>query len=173
MTKVTLRKKSISKGRHTLYLDYYPPIPNIETGKSTRREFLKLYIYDKPKGELERIHNKETIQLGETIQARRQLMIQTQNYGFLASKGQNSCFIEYFRNMTAKRKGTNNGNWQSALAYLEKFSGGTIRMVDVTEKWCNDFKDYLQNTKSKRSNNQPLSQNSTVSYFNKLKAALK
>ena len=60
MTKVTLRSKEISKNREALYLDFYPPIPNPETGKPTRREFLKLHIYQKPKTAIETtpfIHN--------------------------------------------------------------------------------------------------------------------
>lgn len=46
MTKVTLRMKPITGGRQTLYLDYYPPIPHPVTGKTTRREFLGLFIND-------------------------------------------------------------------------------------------------------------------------------
>ena len=47
--KVTLRDKPISKGRKSLYLDFYPPISHPETGKPTRREFLGLYTFEKPK----------------------------------------------------------------------------------------------------------------------------
>ncbi len=43
--KVTLRKKFISKGRQSLYLDFYPAIPHPETGKSTRRQFLNMYLF--------------------------------------------------------------------------------------------------------------------------------
>ena len=48
-TKVTLRQKKISKGRQSLYLDFYPAIPHPETGEPTRREFLGLYIFDSTK----------------------------------------------------------------------------------------------------------------------------
>jgi hypothetical protein len=44
-TKVTLRKKGISKGRKSLYLDFYPPILHPKTGEPTRREFLGMYIF--------------------------------------------------------------------------------------------------------------------------------
>ena len=44
ITKVTLRQKNISKGRKSLYLDFYPPIPHPKTGKPTRREFLGLNV---------------------------------------------------------------------------------------------------------------------------------
>jgi len=43
--KVTLRQKQISKGRYSLYLDFYPAIKNNETGKLTRREFLGMYVF--------------------------------------------------------------------------------------------------------------------------------
>lgn len=42
-TNVTLRKKVVSNGRLSLYLDFYPPIVNPETNLYTRGEFLKLY----------------------------------------------------------------------------------------------------------------------------------
>jgi len=42
--KVTLREKKLTNGKISLYLDFYPGIPNPITGKETRRDFLKLYI---------------------------------------------------------------------------------------------------------------------------------
>lgn len=42
--KVTLRQKLISKGRNSLYLDFYPPIKLTGSDKETRREFLNLSI---------------------------------------------------------------------------------------------------------------------------------
>ena len=47
MSKVTIRRKAISKARHTIYLDHYPPIYNPYTGKLQRTEYLKL-LPDKP-----------------------------------------------------------------------------------------------------------------------------
>jgi hypothetical protein len=55
--KVTLREKQLANGRNRLYLDFYPPITNPDTGKQTRREFLKLYTIDKPKNEFDKQHN--------------------------------------------------------------------------------------------------------------------
>lgn len=43
--KVTLRQKPISKGRQSLYLDFYPPIVNPDTNRLTRRYFLDLYLF--------------------------------------------------------------------------------------------------------------------------------
>ena len=69
-----------------MYLDFYPPIPHPETRKLTRREHLKLYIYERPKTETEKDHNKETKILGESIRSQRQLDVQSGYYGFLTAR---------------------------------------------------------------------------------------
>ena len=71
-TKVSLRQKKISKGRKSLYLDFYPPIPHPETGEPTRREFLGLYIYEKPKNPIEKQDNTETLKIGQSIKQKRE-----------------------------------------------------------------------------------------------------
>jgi integrase len=174
MTKVTLRKKGISGGRLTLYLDYYPAIPHPETGKETRREFLKLYVYEKPKSLLDKEHNKETTHLAETIRAQRQLSVQKGNYGFLSDHKQTTSFLVYFEKLAEKRKGSNSDNWKSAIQYFKGFTdGAVIRFKDLNEGICSDFRDYLLNAPSRKSNKVSLSQNSAQSYFNKFKATLK
>lgn len=44
--KVTLRTKPITQNRQALYLDFFPAVTDIHTGKPTRRMFLKKYIYN-------------------------------------------------------------------------------------------------------------------------------
>ena len=88
-TKVFLREKKITKGRSSLYLDFYPPLTNAKTGKSTRREFLGMYVKEKPRTPEERQTKKDTIILAETIKAKRQLAIQEGVYGF---DGNEKCF---------------------------------------------------------------------------------
>ena len=174
MTKVKLRMKSISANRKTLYLDYYPPILHPTTGKFTRREFLKLYINEKPKTETDRIHNKETVQLAEVIKAKRQLSLQRSNFGFLSNERTNTDFVNYFRSLAMKRSGSNSDNWLSALHHLEEFTKGrVVPFKNLNEFFCNDFKEYLLSAPSRKSKNFRLSQNSSLSYFNKLKASLK
>ncbi len=70
---VTLREKPIKDNQLSLYLDFYPPILNPETGKPTRREFLQLYVHsefdyevqhytdanDKPKERLSAVLDKQ------------------------------------------------------------------------------------------------------------------
>ncbi|MCD8405020.1 site-specific integrase [Tenacibaculum dicentrarchi] len=72
MTKVTLRQKPISKGRNSLYLDFYPPLVIAGTEKTTRREFLGLFLLiDKTafKKELQLIEDKELRNKGKLSKA--------------------------------------------------------------------------------------------------------
>ena len=70
--KVKLLQKKISGGRKTLYLDFYPAIISLKTGKETRREFLGLYIHEKPKNAIEKQYNAEQLKLAEAIRQQKE-----------------------------------------------------------------------------------------------------
>jgi len=178
--KVTLRNKPISKGRKSLYLDFYPPIPHPKTGKLTRREFLGLYTFEKPKTSTDKNHNSETQKIAESIRQKKEnILNKPEIYSQyekeqLKKKEQGEInFVEYFQKLAHKRKASNYDNWISALNYLEAFTNGNLKFADLNEMVLENFKDYLLSTKSKKSNKITLSKNSAVSYFNKVKATLK
>ncbi|MEP6465852.1 MAG: site-specific integrase [Parafilimonas sp.] len=171
MIKVKLRSKPITGNRQTLYLDFYPAIAHPETGKLTRRDFLGLYIIEKPKTPLDKIQNKETFALAENIRSKRQLEIQAGSFDFLKKKTNDVNFIEYFNTLSKKQKESNIDTWISAGKYLKKFAGEQMQSSKIDENFCNDFKDFLLNSKSKRNTN--LSQNSCHSYFARFRVALK
>jgi integrase len=178
--KVKLREKIISGNRQSLYLDFYPAIPHPKTGKPTRREFLGMYLFDKTKNPIDKQHNKETIQLAEQIRQKRENYLNKPEIytGYekeqlkIKERGEQN-FVAYFKSLADKRKASNHDNWLSAYNYLETFTKGNLKFIDLNEKFCTEFKDFLLNTKSKKSNKVSLSQNSAVSYFNKIKATLK
>ena len=179
ITKVSLREKKISKGRNSLYLDFYPPIPHPETGEPTRREFLRLYIFQKPKTPIDKQHNTETIRIAKSIRQKRENFLNKPEIYSQYEKEQlrlrelsELCFIEYFRKLTKKREGSNRLSWLSALNYLEVFTNGKLKIADLNQKLLEEFKDYLLTTKSNRSDKTTLSPNSAASYFSKVKAAL-
>ena len=179
-TKVSLRQKKISKGRKSLYLDFYPSISHPVTGEPTRREFLGLYIFEKPKTPIDKQHNTETLKIGESIRQKRENFLNKPEIYSQYEKEQlrlrelgELCFIEYFRELANKREGSNRSGWLSALNYLEVFTNGKLKIADLNQKFLEDFKEYLLTTKSNRSDKTTLSQNSAVSYFSKVKGALK
>lgn len=178
--KVTLRKKAISKNRQSLYLDFYPAIPHPETGKPTRREFLGMYLFDRPKTIFDKQHNKETLGLAEQIRQKQATLLNKPEIytGYekeqlkIKEQGEQN-FVAYFKSLADKREASNRSNWGSAYNYFETFTKGNLKFADLNEKVCNDFKEYLLTAKSNRSSKTTLAQNSAVSYFNKLKATLK
>lgn len=179
-TKVKLRQKDISKGRKTLYLDFYPAIKNPDTGKITRREFLKLYIFEKPKNPIDKQHNIDTLKIANSIRQKREnyynkpeIYSEFEKEQLRIKKLAEQDFVEYFRTLANKRKASNHDNWISALKYLEYFTGGKLKFGELNEKIINEFKEHLLTTKSNKSEKAKLSVNSAVSYFNKVKAALK
>lgn len=179
--KITLREKKISNGRKSLYLDFYPAIPHPDNpNKETRREFLKLYVYDKPKTPIQKQDKKQTLQLAEQIRQKRynelnkpEIYSEHEKEQLRVKELGERSFIEYFRKLMQKRKGSNQSNWRSALKYLESFTDGELKFKDINQTFADDFKEYLLTTKSHTRKNSNLSQNTAVSYFNKFKAALK
>ena len=201
--KVTLRQKPISKGRSSLYLDFYPAVLNIETGELTRREFLKMYVQDPikykkrtlPNGTVKQIpvysenpitnqsieqENSETLLIAEQIRLTRENYLKKpeiynefEKERIKIQEAGKQNFVDYFRKLAKKRKSSNYDNWNSALKYLEAFTNGTLIFADLNESVLEDFKEYLLTTKSTRSDKTTLLNNSAVSYFNKVKAALR
>ena len=173
MSKVTLRRKEIGKGRSSLFLDMYPPVVHPDTGILTRKHYLKIYLYNKPKTELERAHNRETIELAETIRARRQLEVQNRRFDFLSSRMLNGDFISFFEDQKAKRKTGNAENWRMSVNYFKSFAGEKLLFPQINETFCEEYADYLLSAPGIGRRGRKISKNTAVSYFAKFRATLK
>jgi hypothetical protein len=172
---VHLRKKQIANGKLSLYLDFYPPVKGAN-GKLTRREYLNKYVYEKPKNAEEKLHNRENLIIAEGIKNNREKEILNEQDGIFNTQNKKRDFLEFFEKLCEKRKESegNYGNWLSALQYLRAFTGGKCKMADLTEKFCENFKDYLLHTDRLNTvKGLRLSQNSALSYFNKFRCAVK
>jgi len=156
----------MTKGRRSLYLDFYPPIPHPETRKPTRREHLKLYIYEKPKTDLERNHNKETKILGETLRSRRQIEIQNGYYGFMTAHNSKKSFVAFFDDfIETKRLTTSKSNYENYVSigkYVKVFACEKCTFANIDEHFCQGFKDFLLRQ-------ERISGNTASSYFDKFK----
>lgn len=56
-TKVSLRRKAISQGRESLFLEFYPPIRCKSAMKLIYKEYLGIYIYQTPQNEIQKAYN--------------------------------------------------------------------------------------------------------------------
>ncbi len=82
-------------------------------------------------------------------------------------------FLDYYKQIARKRKGSNYDNWMAAYQYLETFVDKGLKFANLNEKLINEFKEYLLTTQSYKRKNTKLSQNTALAYFNKVKATLK
>lgn len=168
-----LSKKSSANGKvkmNSLYLVY-----NDSQMKHRSYEFLKIYVYDKPRNFLEKEHNKETMSLGEAIRAQRILECQSRQHGFVSSVSGKVGFIDYFNQIVNKKSEVHGtyGNWFSTLKHLKAFcKGKDIQISKIDDLFLEDFKNYLLNEKISNRRTK-LSQNTALSYFNKVRTALK
>src|ERR1035437_9296997 len=97
--KVHLRqRKQAKEGSNSLYLEIYKGRTSTPDGKTKPvrdYEYLNLYLIDKPRNPIDKQHNKDTLKLAENIKAKRELEIQSGQYGFTSGFKQSSNFIEY------------------------------------------------------------------------------
>lgn len=175
---VKLREKVLANGNISLYLDIY------RNGKR-EYEFLKLYLI-KERTPQDRKQNEQTLLTAQAIRSKRQIEIQNGEYGFTKQFKQDIPFLQYYRKMCEERhqnpdSNGNWGNWHSCLKYLEVYCDEKTTFKDIDADWIEGFKEYLntvekntyKRTKNKNSELfQGLSQNSKVSYFNKLRACI-
>jgi len=162
---VKLRERKLANGNKSLFLDI-----NASSGRKT--EFLKLYLV-KVSSPKDRENNRQTMDLAESVRAKRQLELKNQEFGFSNNFKLDTNFIDYFKELTNERyeSSGNYGNWESTLKHLIRFKGNNITFKDVTIDYAEGFKKFL-GTKDLTKSSKPLSQNSQHSYYNKLKATL-
>ena len=169
---IKVRQRKPKDGQIRLFLDIYNP--NAKNKRTNR--ILDLFLYENPSTPTQKKTNKENLEAAERIRAKMTLDLAMDNSGLgdLKKKDKSSIdFVVYFKQLTEARYDSlnNYGNWLSAYRHLNNFCPKGIPIVDVDAKWLNEFKYYLQHVAKKKSN-QPLSQNSLHSYFNKIKACL-
>ena len=134
----------------------------------------------KPLTQLEKEHNKSTWKIANQILSRRENQLSKpevyddfEREQLRIKELSQHDFIAYFREMVNKRRGSNNSNWNSALRFFEKYTGGSLKFGELDVSVLEGFKDYLMSARSLRTNKTELSQNTASSYFNKVKAVLK
>lgn len=174
LTKVTVRKKKLSKGRASLYLDFYPPIPHPKTGEPTRREFLGLHFIDRPRSTEETTEKANALAVAEAIRFARETQIRNGEAGISSTKGTES-FISYFREYAAKQTGSTAKGYVNCLNHLKLFLGKDVSFDGVTPELIDNFKYYLQTSAKIQTDGRSggLSAGTATSYFVKFMAVVR
>jgi integrase len=185
MIKVRLRKKSITNGRCSLYLDFYPEVYDVEKGTRSRRQFLGMHIYSRPNGPEEKAHNRNTLQIAEQMRINKENRFnKPEVYSEfererirVREKGMQE-FLPYFLRLSEIRTGTNRTTWLSCYKHLKKYARGrNIRFADIDARFIEGFRIYLEHAVSLRARYSMLesriSCNTRAAYLFKLKHALR
>jgi len=170
---VTLRKKSISRGkRKSLYLDFYPPIRHTDTGLLTRREFLNLYLFDKPVTNADKEYNSKTLLLAQNVCAKRLIDIKIINMDFWLTQEKMEISL-ILQKYCSQKKGTNADGWDMSWRYLESYTGAHLTFRDLTSDFCEEYRDYLLSGPGIGAYKKPIGTNTAGSYFGKFRSVLK
>ena len=171
---VKLRKRTSASGNTILFLDY------VQFGDRVR-ESIGLSLLP---GTTMAIKEKNRITMAKAesirLEKERELLLGNHDRNNLGNK---TLFLPYFRLLLEDRKASegNWGNWRSCLKYLEVYCNEKTTFADITPRWVQGFKTFLDTVEKdtykvakipRTGEFNGLSQNSKVSYFNKLRECL-
>ncbi len=133
MMKVHIRKKVISKERHSLYLEFYD--------KGTRSfEFLDLYTSSKAKlTPIERKHNKEAFAKAELVKSIREYEIFNGTFSSNKNKN-NTSFIDYLKSVTKNKGNYHKYVWRTFSEFIRR----DIKIDEINTQILEGYRDYLQ-----------------------------
>ena len=177
--KVSVNKRNPnSKGLQQLRLVYYYGVVEGEDGKKrAKRDYepLELYLYENPKTQAERQHNKEMLRQAEAARSARLVESHSNKFQLEDRVKLASSFYEYYDKLTASKESGSSSNysiWISAGKHLRSYHGrAELTFEELDKKFLEGFRKYLLEeplTKSK----SKLAKNTASSYFNKVRAAL-
>ena len=157
---IRLRQRLMASGVTSLYLDVY------HNGKRTY-EYLKLYLTPE-KTKQDKIRNKETLTLAETIKSKRIVELMSGTYGFGAKKKR--VLLSEFIESVIKEKGKELSKstllgWCASVRQMKKYEHRyeSIFLDEIDVEWVNGLSQYLSN------NNK---QNTANLYFSKFITAM-
>lgn len=176
-TSVTLRTKKIKNGMLSIYLDYYPPVVIPTTAKLSRREFLKIKIYEFPENTLQNRHNESQLDLAEEIRAQRFLQLRNREFGLPENIEHNVNFHKYFSSVVEEyyNEGSRSNYqvWKVCLKHWESFAGTDLQSRQLTIWHVKEYRNYLLTTKTRRSDSKKLSNNTAGTYYKNFIIVLK
>ena len=171
---VKLRKRTSASGNTILFLDY------VQFGERVRESIGLTLLPGSTLAIKEK--NRLTMSKAQAIRLEKEKQLLHGNRD-RTNQGSKTLFLPYYRLLLEDRKASigNWGNWRSCLKYLEIYCKESTTFGDITPRWVQGFKSFLDTVEKDtfKVSNTPrngefngLSQNSKVSYFNKLKACL-
>jgi integrase len=112
--------------------------------KSGQRHATGIFIYKKPKDQIQKNHNKEALALLETKKS--QVIIEQQAIGssFIPTHKFKTNFLEYYEEYVKLNKRKGNRHLSNSLKHFKLFiKSDFIAPIDINENFCKRFRQYL------------------------------
>jgi integrase/recombinase XerD len=156
---VYLRKKKLSGGRQSYYLDIWHD-------DKRHYEFLKLYL-TKARNPIEKKSNQDIREMAEQIRAKREQDISGSDHDIIPKFKKNTDFLAYFQTFHDNYKNKDIRLVKGALTHFTNFIAEEgikyLPIKNIDEQLCRDYKNYLE-TK--------LHGETISNYFKKFRAAI-
>lgn len=172
---IKLRRRVRPNGTVSLYLDSC--IDGVRTN-----EYLKLYLVPE-KSRKDKEANRKTLEIANTIKARRIVALQAQKAGFRSSAdmADKILFLDFFKEIAESKKGTTRTSWMNALQHIQVYEKRAhLTLNDITPQWVQGFRTYLDrkamqwgiDDRKRNVKRMPISEGTKALMFQKLTACL-
>ena len=137
------------------------------------RESIGLFKYLKPKGPIERQHNKKIQTLADEILATKNLAYMQSKFGLSNHDKRDMLFIDYMETYIKQNNSSINDLqiFDIVKNHLIKYNGRGTRIQDIDYKFCKNFAQYLLSVK--KQTGKALSSSTMDSYYKKFQLVLK
>ena len=178
--KITIEKRPNKEGdKQNIRLVYWYGSHTDADGRlvhNRKREQLNQYLHTAPKTKFEKQHNKETLQLVESIKAKRLTEVATGQHGFTDTTRINADFYSFYNQIMATKKtngsSSNYSVWEACLVHLKHYCPDEgITFERVTVDWVEGVRRYFD-TQAKTKSGNLISKGTASSYFNKVRAVI-
>ncbi len=136
--------------------------------KVIRHESLGIYIYAKPKNQMEQKYNLNLTARAEAIRCRRFEAIVNERYDFFDKEKMKGDFLAYFKKLADKK----NSKWQHVYMHFRTFTQGKCTFGEINVDLCNRFREYLLTAPQGLHKNRKLHINSAANYWSTFRASI-
>jgi integrase len=112
--------------------------------KAGQRPATGIFIYNKPKTQVERNHNKEALALLDLKKSQLILEHQSTGTGYIPTHKFKPNFLDFYREYVANNKRAGNRHMEGSLRHFRTFlKTDYLSTIEVTENLCKRFRQYL------------------------------
>ena len=137
---VYLRKKKLSGGRQSYYLDIWH-------GEKRHYEFLKIYL-TKARNPIEQKQNEISKELAENIRAKREIDLQASDFDIIPKFKRDTDLLAYFESFYNSYQNKDVRLVKGAFDHFKKFIAACeikyLPIKSLDEQLCREFKNYLE-----------------------------